>query len=132
MAGGKLTALEVTKAKEPGLYGDGGDLYLQVTRDGKERISKSWIFRSPQWPHQQAGEAAGARDGFGLARYWTLSEARERARQQLQLLDEGKDPIEVRKAQDQASAMAARARSSEPRGRGLFLFRADAIDALDG
>jgi hypothetical protein len=45
MAGGKLTALQVTKAKAPGMYGDGGGLYLQITGDGKAKIAKSWIFR---------------------------------------------------------------------------------------
>jgi hypothetical protein len=43
MAGGKLTALQVSKAKAPGTYGDG--LYLQITGDGKQKIAKSWIFR---------------------------------------------------------------------------------------
>ncbi len=38
---GKLTALKVAQAKRPGLYGDGGGLYLQVTKRG----SKSWVFR---------------------------------------------------------------------------------------
>jgi len=38
---GKLKALNVAREKRPGLYGDGGGLYLQVT----ERGSKSWIFR---------------------------------------------------------------------------------------
>src|SRR6476469_4446750 len=38
---GKLTALKVAREKRPGLYGDGGGLYLQVTTRG----SKSWIFR---------------------------------------------------------------------------------------
>jgi hypothetical protein len=41
MAGGKLTALHVTRAKTPGMYGDGGGLYLQVTGDGKTKIAKS-------------------------------------------------------------------------------------------
>jgi hypothetical protein len=38
---GKLTALKVAREKRPGLYGDGGGLYLQITTPG----SKSWIFR---------------------------------------------------------------------------------------
>jgi hypothetical protein len=38
---GKLTALKVAREKRPGLHGDGGGLYLQIT----ERGSKSWIFR---------------------------------------------------------------------------------------
>ena len=41
MAGGKLTALQVTKAKAPGMYGDGGGLYLQITGDGKQMIAIS-------------------------------------------------------------------------------------------
>ena len=35
----KLTALAVNRAKEPGYYGDGGGLYLQVSKTG----NKSWI-----------------------------------------------------------------------------------------
>jgi len=38
---GKLTALKVAQTKRPGLYGDGGGLYLQVIGRG----SKS--FRHP-------------------------------------------------------------------------------------
>ncbi len=38
---GKLTALRVGREKRPGMYGDGGGLYLQVTRGG----TKFWIFR---------------------------------------------------------------------------------------
>jgi hypothetical protein len=38
---GKLSALKVAREKRPGDYGDGGGLYLQVTKQG----SKSWIFR---------------------------------------------------------------------------------------
>jgi Arm DNA-binding domain len=38
---GKLKALNVAREKRPGLYGDGGGLYLQVMASG----SKSWIFR---------------------------------------------------------------------------------------
>src|SRR6266702_3608167 len=106
MAGGKLTALEVTKAKAPGMYGDGGGLYLQVAGDGKERISKSWIFRYRFNGHtSRLGKPLAREMGLGLVDTWTLGEARERARQQRQLLDDGKDPIEVRKLQDQASAL---------------------------
>jgi Arm DNA-binding domain len=38
---GKLTALDVTRAKVRGYYGDGGGLYLQVSAGG----TKSWVFR---------------------------------------------------------------------------------------
>jgi hypothetical protein len=37
---------------------------------------------------------------------WTLAEARERARQQRQMLDQGLDPIEARKTRRSAAALA--------------------------
>ena len=39
--GNKLTAIAVRNANEPGLYGDGHGLYLQVSTF----ITKAWIFR---------------------------------------------------------------------------------------
>jgi hypothetical protein len=35
----RLTALKVASIKKPGLYADGGNLYLRVAREG----SKGWI-----------------------------------------------------------------------------------------
>lgn len=32
----KLTALKVAREKQPGLYGDGGGLYLQITERGSK------------------------------------------------------------------------------------------------
>jgi uncharacterized membrane protein YgaE (UPF0421/DUF939 family) len=43
--------------------------------------------------------------GLGSVDTWTLAEAREQARLQRQLLDEGKDPIEARTEQQQAEAL---------------------------
>ena len=40
---GKLTALKIEKAKRPGMYGDGGGLYLRVTDDG----AKNWVKTNP-------------------------------------------------------------------------------------
>ena len=42
---GRLTALKVERAKAPGMYADGGGLYLQVTGDGKKHVNKSWLFQ---------------------------------------------------------------------------------------
>ena len=53
---GKLTALKVDKAKQPGMYGDGGGLYLRVTEDG----AKNWVFRLH-------AERPAAVDGHGAA-----------------------------------------------------------------
>ncbi|WP_315747585.1 MULTISPECIES: tyrosine-type recombinase/integrase [unclassified Bradyrhizobium] len=91
----RLTALGVTRAKMPGRYADGGGLYLQVTDTG----TKSWLFR-----YMRLGKAREM--GLGSVQTWTLAEARERARMQRQLLDEGKDPLEVRKEQEQQAALA--------------------------
>jgi Arm DNA-binding domain len=102
MAGGRLTALKVTKEKSPGMYGDGGGLYLQIARGG----SKSWIFRYRFKGHtSKAGKPLAREMGLGSVDTWTLAEARERARLQRQLLDEGKDPIEARAEQQQAEAL---------------------------
>jgi hypothetical protein len=38
---GRLTALKVEKAKEPGMYADGGGLYLRVTPEG----ARNWVLR---------------------------------------------------------------------------------------
>jgi integrase len=111
MAGGKLTALGVAKAKAPGMYGDGGGLYLQITGDGKQKIAKSWIFRYRFKGHvSKAGKPLAREMGLGSFDTWTLAEARERARQQRQLLDQGLDPIGARKTQE-AAALLARAQT---------------------
>ena len=38
----RLTALKVARAKRPGMYADGGSLYLRVAEGG----SKQWVFGS--------------------------------------------------------------------------------------
>ncbi|HWZ38755.1 MAG TPA: integrase arm-type DNA-binding domain-containing protein [Bradyrhizobium sp.] len=107
MASGKLTALQVTKAKTPGMYGDGGGLYLQVTGDGGKKIAKSWIFRYRFKGHiSKAGKPLAREMGLGSLDTWTLAEARDRARQQRQLLDQGIDPLAARKTREAAAALA--------------------------
>jgi hypothetical protein len=97
MAGGKLTALQVTRVKAPGMYGD-----------GKEKIAKSWIFRYRFKGHlSKAGKPLAREMGLGSLDTWTLAEARERARLQYQLLDQGLDPIEARKTQEPAALLGA-------------------------
>jgi nicotinamidase-related amidase len=43
---GKLTALFVARTKRPGMYSDGGNLYLQVESES----ARSWVFRA--WTHK--------------------------------------------------------------------------------
>jgi len=65
---GRLTALKVEKAKEPGLYPDGGGLYLRVTPEG----TKNWVYR-----FMLAGRARWM--GLGPVSLYGLQDARQRA-----------------------------------------------------
>lgn len=99
MAGGinKLSAQAVHRAKEPGYYGDGGGLYLQITKSG----GKSWVFRfvSPTSPRSEKTGRAPAREmGLGPTHTVSLAEAREKALACRKLVADGRDPIEERKA----------------------------------
>jgi integrase len=87
---GKLTALKVAsvaRATAAGHYGDGGGLFLQISRFG----TASWMFR-----YRVAGRlremGLGSLDTIGLA------DARERARKAREQRLDGLDPIELRKA----------------------------------
>jgi integrase len=88
---GKLSAVKVAalvRAKKPGFFGDGGSLYLQISRYG----TASWVFR-----YRIGGKRV--RDaGLGSLDTWSLAEARERAREFRQLRSQGRDPIEERRA----------------------------------
>jgi hypothetical protein len=64
---GRLTALKVARAKRPGMYADGGGLYLQVTERGA-----SWVYR-----YMLAGRAREM--GLGPLALFGLSEARSKA-----------------------------------------------------
>lgn len=86
-----LTERKVRDLKEKGRYGDGHGLYLQVGSNG----SQSWLLRY-EINHRERYM------GLGSATDFTLKEARERARQQRQLLADGIDPIEKRLAEQDA------------------------------
>lgn len=83
----KLTAAEVAKKMKPGRYGDGGGLWLQVSSYG----SKAWVFR-----YMLDGKARHM--GLGSIDTFSLKEARERARQSRQLIADGIDPLETKRA----------------------------------
>src|SRR5262245_59437323 len=89
----KLSALKISRLSKPGRYGDGGGLWVQVARwegkDGKEGVTKSWAFR-----YMLNGRARQM--GLGSVDTFSLKEARERAREQRQLLADGIDPLEER------------------------------------
>src|SRR4051812_20466632 len=81
---GKLLALQVTRDLAPGMYPDGGGLYLQVTARG----AKSWIFRFTL--------AGKVRDmGLGPLLATSLADARLQAAEYRALRQRGSDPIEA-------------------------------------
>src|SRR5262249_6946184 len=85
---GKLTALKVDKAKEPGMYGDGGGLYLRVTPDR----AKNWVFR-----FMLNGRARWM--GMGPLHTVSLWEARRRASGRRLQRHDGIDRMEARRAE---------------------------------
>ena len=110
---GKLTALKVAREKRPGMYGDGGGLYLQVTKAG----TKSWIFRF--WVPERdrvTGElvvdpttkkrSGRVREmGLGSCITVSLAEARERALECRKLREKDIDPIDAREAARREAAI---------------------------
>jgi integrase len=80
-AANQLTSLKVEKLKEPGMYADGGGLYLRVTPEG----TKNWVYRfmlngRPRWM------------GLGPLALYGLQEARGKA------LDARRERLEAAKA----------------------------------
>jgi integrase len=85
---GRLTALKVEKTRKPGMYCDGGGLYLRVTHEG----AKNWVLRymldrKPHWM------------GLGPFALYGLQEARARALDARRKRHDGIDPIEARRAE---------------------------------
>jgi integrase len=83
----KLSSVGIARLKEPGYYGDGGGLVLQVTPSG----SKSWLFR-----YFKSGKVREM--GLGSLRTVDLASAREGARRCRELLQSGQDPLDERRA----------------------------------
>jgi integrase len=92
----KLSARAVANANKPGLYGDGGGLYLQVSNNG----SKSWLFR-----FKVAGRSRYM--GLGSLNTVSLAKARELAGECRRLRLQGVDPIEHRNGARAAARLEA-------------------------
>ena len=84
----RLTALKVSRLKEPGMHPDGGGLYLQITTSG----ARSWIYRFSL--HGRSREM-----GLGSASTIGLADARIKASDCRKLRDQGIDPIAAREAE---------------------------------
>ena len=93
---GKLTPAKVKNENKPGLYGDGGGLWLNVGPTG----GKSWLFR-----YMLDGKAHAM--GLGPLHTIGLADARERAAAARKLRRDGVDPLGKREAERQARRLAA-------------------------
>src|SRR6266536_1618863 len=82
----RLNPVRVRNAT-PGMHADGGGLYLRVV-EGRGGLTRSWVFRFK-----------GRYMGLGSVHTWTLAQARERAREARQRLQDGIDPIQHRRHQ---------------------------------
>jgi Arm DNA-binding domain len=78
----RLTALAVARTNAPGLYADGGGLYLRVGRGG----AKSWAFR-----FMLNGKPREM--GFGSFTKVSLADARKKASDARVLLSDRHDPL---------------------------------------
>ena len=92
---GKLSAVEVAKAKGPAVLHDGGGLYLRVSATG----AKSWVFRF---------QLDGKRRDMGLGPFpdISLAEARGRATEHRKQRHDGIDPLDAKAAQRQAQRVS--------------------------
>lgn len=95
MRTGKLSAIEVAKAKGPAVLHDGGGLYLRVSATG----GKSWVFRY---------QVDGKRRDMGLGPFpdVSLAEARSKAAAHRSQRRDGADPLAIKRAGQQASRLA--------------------------
>lgn len=93
----KLTVRSVAAKNEPGMYGDGGGLYLRVGPTG----SKSWILRT--MVHKKRREL-----GLGSVNLVSLAEARETAQTYRKVARAGGDPETLRKRESLTFSEAAK------------------------
>jgi integrase len=94
----RLTPLKVAKLKKPGLYADGGNLYLQVSIGAEDNVRKSWLFRYAQVGKQKLSENGRPYQptksiGLGSVNTVGLAEVREKARKYRQMLLDDIDPV---------------------------------------
>jgi integrase len=89
---GRLSATKIAQLKKRGAYSDGGNLYVQVNKEGKD--GRSWIFR---WKDRVTGKYRNI--GLGSYRTINIDKARQLAQYYRMKLLEGKNPRDVRNAE---------------------------------
>lgn len=82
----KLTALTVARLRKPGRYSDGGNLYLQVSKNR----SNSWLFRMER-------QLITRWMGLGSVRTVSLEQARGVPKEARWCVVNGIDPVEKRR-----------------------------------
>lgn len=87
----RLTARKVAALADPGRHADGGGLYLSISKDGRRR----WVFLF-RW----RGKLREM--GLGSPREVPLARAREAATRARELVADGRDPLEVKQADERA------------------------------
>jgi integrase len=95
----RLTAVKVARTKAPGMYADGGSLYMRIAPGG----SKQWVFR-----YVRGGRLRDMH--IGPCHTFSLAEARERATEARKLLIDGIDPLTAKRAR-MAALQAADAKA---------------------
>src|SRR5262245_18976765 len=95
-----------SKRHKPGMYADGGGLYLRVAEGG----SKQWIFRYAAYDPSHKRSYRLRDMSIAPCHTIDLAKAREKARQARELRLEGIDPIAHKRAQ-RAAAEAASAKA---------------------
>ena len=93
--GGKLSARAVATLNKPGRHGDGGGLYLSISRDG-DTVRRRWVYL-----FTRAGKLREM--GLGPSPDVTLAEARIERDKWATAARAGGDPIGLRKAEKAAS-----------------------------
>ena len=105
------SALEVSRLDKPGRYAVGGvlNLYMQLTKGG----ARSWIYRyaTGAVKYSEDGKPYKERTEMGLGSYPSVSlkQARERAREQADLIFKGINPLAQKRAAEGA-LLAAQAK----------------------
>lgn len=92
---GKLNARRVETLTEPGRYSDGGNLYLLITSNGGKR----WTFL-----YRLGGKRREMGLGSAGQHGVSLKEARDKAAEARMLVAAGRDPLEVRAAEEKGPA----------------------------
>jgi integrase len=95
----RLTAVKVARTKAPGMYADGGSLYMRIAPGG----SKQFVFR-----YIRGGRLHDM--GIGPTHTISLAEARDRATEARKLLLDGIDPLTAKRTR-LAALKAADARA---------------------